>query len=153
VNAEERIPKTEPQLILGGYCAVSLMEDRKLVMGRAEHSIVHQGRTYRFGSLATSERFRRDPARYRPFGGGTCPVTQVEEGITKAGEARWGALYAGRLFVFTSDQNRRLFRLFVFTSDQNRRLVLDNPDQYAAVELEVHESVAAASPKELKRSR
>jgi YHS domain-containing protein len=113
--------KAVAEIALSGFCAVSLIDDRKLVKGRAEHSIVHEGRTYHFASLAASERFHQDPARYRPWSNGTCPVSHVENGISKRGEPRWGALYAGRLFVFASESNRRRF--------------LDDPETYTQSEL------------------
>jgi YHS domain-containing protein/thioredoxin-related protein len=102
-------PELKSQLALSGYCTVSLIEARKLVKGQAEHAVAHQGRTYRFGSLTARERFRQDPARYLPWNDGACPVTQFEEGLRKPGDARWGVLYAGRLFVCASEQNRRRF--------------------------------------------
>jgi YHS domain-containing protein len=138
-NAQQSVPKAEPELAMGGYCTVSLIDDRKLVKGRVEHSILHEGRTYRFGSTAASERFRQEPARYLPFCEGKCPVTRVEEGISKPGEPRWGALYAGRLFVFASEQNRRLF--------------LENPDAYAQVECRNHDGASTASAADSKKSR
>jgi YHS domain-containing protein len=116
LNAKDDQPPATPDLALSGYCTVSLVQDRKLVRGQADHSIVHEGRVYRFANVAASERFRQGPAQYLPWKNGTCPVTHVEEGLSKPGEPRWGALYAGQLFVFASDSNRRRF--------------LENPDRY-----------------------
>jgi YHS domain-containing protein len=108
------------QLALAGYCAVSLVIDRKLVKGQAGHSIEHEGRTYLFANSAARERFKQEPARYRPWSDGQCPVTQSEEKRSLPGEPRWGALYAGQLFVFASESNRKRF--------------LANPDLYAKSE-------------------
>ena len=108
-------------MALSGFCPVSLVGDRKLVKGQNEFSIVHEGRIYRFASLAQSERFRSEPARFVPSNGGSCPVTQVEQGMAKPGEPRWGVVYAGRLFVCASEQHRRKF--------------LEKPDLYAAVDV------------------
>ena len=118
-HASDAKPESKSELALAGYCTVSLIEDRKLVKGQAEHAVAHQGRTYRFGSLTASERFRQDPARYLPWNDGACPVTQLEEGLRKPGDARWGVLYAGRLFVCASEENRRRF--------------MEDPDRYAAL--------------------
>jgi YHS domain-containing protein len=109
-----------PELVLSGYCAVSLIEDRKLAKGMTEHAIVHEGRTYLFASLAAAERFRQEPTRYRPWSNGNCPVAQFEDGRSKPGEPRWGVLYAGRLFVCASESNRRRF--------------VENPDRFATAE-------------------
>jgi len=113
-------PEIKSELALNGYCTVSLIDDRKLVKGQAEHAVAHQGRTYRFGSLTASERFRQDPARYLPWNDGACPVTQLEERLSKPGDPRWGVLYAGRLYVCASEQNRRRF--------------MENPARYVAEE-------------------
>ena len=120
-HAKDLEPQTEAELALSGYCAVSLIEDRKLVKGQTDHSIVHNGRTYRFANLAASERFRQEPERYRPWSNGACPVTHAVDGLSKPGEPRWGALYAGRLFVFATESNRRRF--------------LENPDEFATGEV------------------
>jgi YHS domain-containing protein len=102
-------PLAEAAIAVAGYCAVSLVEDRKLVKGRSEHAVVHEGRAYHFTSRAASARFQQQPARYVPWSGGTCPVTQLEQGLAKPGNPRWGVLYAGRLFLCASDQDRRRF--------------------------------------------
>jgi YHS domain-containing protein len=102
-------PLAEAAIAVSGYCAVSLVEERKLVKGRSEHAVVHEGRAYHFTSPAASERFRQQPARFIPWSGGTCPVTQLEQGLAKPGNPRWGVLYAGRLFLCASDQDRRRF--------------------------------------------
>jgi YHS domain-containing protein len=102
-------PIADAAIAVSGYCPVSLVEERKLVKGRREHSVVHDGRAYYFTTSAASERFRQEPARYVPWSGGNCPVTQLEQGVTKPGNARWGVLYSGRLFLCASDLDRRKF--------------------------------------------
>jgi YHS domain-containing protein len=119
--AKDEKPQAETQLALLGYCAVSLIDDRKLVKGEADHSVVHEGRIYRFANVAASERFRQEPERYRPWNDGACLITHAVDGVREPGEPRWGALYAGRLFVFASEAKRRRF--------------LENPDQYASAEV------------------
>jgi YHS domain-containing protein len=131
-NAKAEEPAQEPELALSGYCTVSLVQDRKLVKGHADHSIVHDGRVYRFANPTARERFRQEPARYLPWSNGTCPVTQVEDGAPVPGEPKWGALYAGHLFIFASESNRRLF--------------LENPERYTtAVALDRSDPREAAS--------
>jgi len=114
-------PKNETELALSGYCAVSLICDRKLVPGQAEYTVRHEGRTYRFASLLLSDRFRKEPDRYLPVNDGACPVTQLERGIARRGDPRWGVLYGGHLFLCATAEDRRLF--------------LKNPDHYAMVDV------------------
>jgi YHS domain-containing protein/thioredoxin-related protein len=124
-------PVAERAAAVSGYCAVSLVDERKLVKGRSENSIAHEGNTYRFSSPAAGERFREQPARYVPWGGGSCPVTQLEHARRQPGDPRWGVLYAGRLFLCASEEDRRRF--------------IANPSRYAALELAVAGSSCADS--------
>ncbi len=104
---QESIAREE--LAVAGYCAVSLVEERKLVKGRREHAVAHEGRTYYFSSVGATDRFRLQPERYVPWSGGACPVTQLERGLTRPGDPRRGVLYAGRLFLCASEEDRRRF--------------------------------------------
>jgi YHS domain-containing protein len=108
-------------IALSGYCAVSLVCDRKLVPGNTRFMIRHQGHVYLFATLESGERFRKEPERFVPAYDGFCPVTRVRQGTAKAGEPSWGVLYAGHLFLCATQEDRRLF--------------LENPAQYATVEL------------------
>jgi YHS domain-containing protein len=123
-QAPSRPDEKQPELALSGYCAVSLCCDRKLVRGRADCSVVHEGRVYRFANLAMSDRFRKEPARYVPVNNGACPVTEVERGVTKPGDPRCGVLYAGHLVLCASEADRRLF--------------LKNPEAYSMVDVAEH---------------
>jgi YHS domain-containing protein len=114
-------PKEEPKPALLGYCPVSLVVDRKLVAGKAEHTVRHEGQPYRFASAASKELFRKDPERFVPANGGDCPVTELDHGASKAGNPRWGALYQGRLYLCYSDDARRRF--------------LGEPGRYATVDV------------------
>jgi YHS domain-containing protein len=116
-------PKDEPRPALSGYCPVSLIADRRLVRGQAEHTAQHDGHVYHFANAAQSRHFRRDPERFIPVNRGDCPVTQVDRGEAKPGDPRWGVLYQGRLFLCASEEARRRF--------------LDEPRRYAMVDVAV----------------
>ncbi|MHB1558984.1 MAG: thioredoxin family protein [Isosphaeraceae bacterium] len=113
--------KKPPRLALAGYCPVTLRTDRKLVAGRAEHTVEHDGQVYRFAGEAQKAKFRQDPKRFIPVNRGNCPVTQVEQSVRRPGSPRWGLLYEGRLYVFASDEARRRFR--------------EEPSRYATVDV------------------
>jgi YHS domain-containing protein/thiol-disulfide isomerase/thioredoxin len=113
--------KEEPKPALSGYCPVSLVADRKLVAGQAEHTVRHEGRAYRFASPAMSGKFRTDPDRYVPANRGDCPVAQVDRNIARPGDPRWGVLYQGRLYLCSSPEDRRRF--------------LGDPGRYAMVDV------------------
>jgi YHS domain-containing protein len=109
VKADSPRPKEETKLALSGYCPVSLVSDRKLVAGQTEHTVQHEGHTYRFANAVLIDRFRKEPERYIPANGGECPVTEVDRGQARPGDPRWGVLYQGRLYLCASDEARRRF--------------------------------------------
>jgi len=104
-----REPGAEKPLALGGFCPVSLVCDRKLVTGRAEHSVTHGGRIYRFSNPLMSERFRKEPHRFIPANGGLCPVNQSELGLSRPGDPRYGVLFRGHLYLCASTEDRQRF--------------------------------------------
>ncbi len=109
-------PKAVERLAMDGYCAVSLVRDRRLVPGLSEHAVRHDGLTYRFGSPTMKAMFRETPDRYVPLNNGTCPVTQLDRGEARPGLPRWGILYNSHLVLCASAEDRRRF--------------LEEPDRY-----------------------
>ena len=59
-------PTNEEPLALAGYCPVSLVRDRKLVLGQTKYTVSHAGWKYRFTSLDSSDCFRKEPNSYVP---------------------------------------------------------------------------------------
>jgi YHS domain-containing protein len=123
----------------GGYCVVSLVDERKLLKGRSEHVIEHEGRAFYFATAAAGERFRQNRDRYVPWNGGACPVTQLERGKTTPGDPRWGILYAGQLFLCASAEDRRRF--------------FANPSPFATQSLPGTESSSADSRSQAEANR
>jgi len=117
----EPTPKTEHGLALLGYCPVSLVRDRKLVLGDAGFTVENAGRVYRFGARALLDEFRKQPDRFIPRNDGRCPVTEVDQGTKLPGSPKWGIIYKGSLFVCTTAEARRQF--------------LASPERYAAVDV------------------
>jgi YHS domain-containing protein len=116
--------ENEDRPALDGYCAVSLIRDRKLVAGECEYSSKHDGRTYRFASRENRDLFRAEPDRYVPANSGSCPVTQLEKGKVLPGSPKWGILYMSHLFLFASEGDRRRF-----TSEPDRYAMVDVAEQ------------------------
>jgi YHS domain-containing protein len=107
-TAKSDAPGNSPPA-LSGYCPVSLVRARKLVMGQPQFAVTHQGRVYHLASNEMVEHFRHGPERYVPANDGTCPVEQAEQRTAKPGNPRWGVLYRDRLYVFATNENRQLF--------------------------------------------
>jgi YHS domain-containing protein len=114
-------PKTETQVALSGYCPVSLISGKRLVPGQTEYTVQYEGRVYRFANALMSNLFRKDPERYVPVNRGDCPVSQVERGVERPGDPKWGVLYQGRLFLCSTEDARRRF--------------LKEPERYAMVDV------------------
>ncbi len=110
-----------PPVGLDGYCTVNLVAFRRLVEGKKEFSLTHEGRVYRFENAEMRTMFQKEPERYIPVNGGRCPVSQVDQAEARAGIAQYGVLYEGHLFVCSDDANRQLF--------------LKNPQRYARVDV------------------
>jgi YHS domain-containing protein len=106
---------------LAGYCPVSLLKEQKLIPGRAEHVVEHDGRVFRFASEAEKQAFRKKPDAFAPANDGRCPVSQVDKGDFQPGDPRWGVVYGGHLFLFKD-------------AGQRERFVKD-PERYAHLDL------------------
>ncbi len=112
---------TELPLALLGYCPVSLVRDRKLVLGQARFTVEREGRSYRFVERAMAEEFRQRPDRFMPRNDGACPVSEVDLGTKVPGKPKWGAIYQNRLFLCASAEARQQF--------------VKSPERYAAVDV------------------
>ena len=106
---------------LAGYCPVSLLKDQKLVAGRPELSVEHDGRVFRFAGEAEKRAFRHEPDSFVPANGGRCPVSQVDRGDFQPGDPRWGVVYGGHLFLFKDSIERDRFA--------------KDPERYANIDL------------------
>ena len=94
---------------LAGYDPVTLLQNQKLVPGRADLAVQHDGRTFRFVDEAGRDAFLRRPESFAPVNGGRCPVSQVDRGDFATGDPRWGVVYNGHLFLFRDFTDRDRF--------------------------------------------
>jgi len=109
VAAKQAQARADAEVALAGYSPVSLIQDRKLVPGKAELTVEHDGRVFRFASEAEQAAFRRRPGSFAPVNDGRCPVSQVDQGDLLAGDPRWGVVYRGHLFLFKDAPGRDRF--------------------------------------------
>jgi thioredoxin-related protein/YHS domain-containing protein len=106
---KKKLAARDSEIALAGYCPVSLLRERKLVQGRPELTVEHDGRVFRFADEATLGAFRRKPDAFAPANDGRCPVSQVDRGDFHTGDPRWGVVYAGHLFLFKDEAQRDRF--------------------------------------------
>jgi len=113
--------RSERPLALLGYCPVSLVRDRKLVLGKDGFTVEREGRIYRFGERGSAEAFRKEPDRFIPRNEGACPVSAVDRGTKLPGNPKWGVIYQDRLFLCASPEARQTF--------------IESPERYAVVDV------------------
>jgi len=114
------LPHSPDTLIgLDGYSPVAIKNRRTWTRGRRDLSAVWQGVIYYFASEKELRAFRRAPHRYAPRMLGCDPVVLWEDDRAVQGDVRFGAFYAGDLFLFSSSGSRNRFKR--------------NPDRYVQV--------------------
>src|ERR1700677_3928125 len=82
--------KKDDAVALAGYCPVTLLREQKLVPGRTDLTLEHDGRVFRFASEEERKTFRSRPDSFAPANEGRCPVSQVDRGDFHPGDPRWG---------------------------------------------------------------
>lgn len=96
---------------LEGYCPVTLKSKRSWTKGKAELTTVHKGFTYNFTSEENRKKFLESPSQFTPRLLGCDPVIMWESDRAVAGDTRYGAFFDGELYLFTSQENRKLFKV------------------------------------------
>ena len=103
------IPPGNPPLAMEGYCPVSLMEKERWVLGNRRWGVRHEGRTYLFAGPEEQRKFLADPDRYAPVSGGRDIVKALEAGQWTDGRRDYGGWFAGRVYLFDSEESFRKF--------------------------------------------
>lgn len=106
---------------LGGYCPVCILDAKKWERGSSAHRVNYDRVEYQFPNEAIQQTFLADPAKYVPALGGDCVVCYAKLGKRVPGNIHHTAIHQGRLFLFPNDQEKQAF--------------LDNPREFADVDL------------------
>ena len=115
------LQKIETDLSLAGFCPVSLVDDHRLVAGQPNVSLEYDGHVYRFANPFVRQVFQRQPQKFVPINTGHCPVAEVDQGESRRGNPRFGALYQGHLYLFADEPSRARF--------------LQTPERYSRVDI------------------
>ncbi len=94
---------------LKGFCPVRLRDHRDLADGRAEFRVQHQGRVYDLSSASALQSFLADPDKYTPAAGGYDVVAHRQSGDAIEGVLDHSAWFKGRLYLFSSADNKDAF--------------------------------------------
>ncbi len=97
------------QFGLDGFCPVSLVESKAWKFGDRRWGATHLGVTYLFASLENQQKFLKMPNHYSPVGLGNDIVVLLNSGQTVPGQRKHGVSFAGRIYLFSSQQSLDAF--------------------------------------------
>lgn len=92
------------------YCLVAVVEDGKLVTGQTQLNSEYKGKTVRFASEESREKFLKNPEEYWPALDGNCPVTLRNTNRQVLGQARWAVEFGNQFYLC---QNKELAEKFL----------------------------------------
>ncbi|MBI3838732.1 MAG: hypothetical protein HY288_12465 [Planctomycetia bacterium] len=95
---------------LDGRCAVCLVDGKQWTTGSPQHSVIFDGREYRFPGDAEKNAFLANPDRYVPALNGNSVIEYVNSGMLVPGDIRFGLFHEGRVYLFQDDRERKLFQ-------------------------------------------
>ena len=94
-----------PDLIMNGYCAVSIIEENQWVEGNPQFGVIHLGQLYLFASEAKLQKFLANPTPYTPMLGGIDVIRFFEEKRIVQGDREFGMVdpVHQRIFLFADE--------------------------------------------------
>jgi YHS domain-containing protein len=91
-----------------GYDTVAFFTDGKPVEGKAQHSLVWKGATWRFASTAALAAFKAAPYRYAPQFGGYC-AWAVSQHYLAPGDPDYWKIVDGKLYLNANARAKELW--------------------------------------------
>ena len=98
----------ESGLAIRGYDPVAYFTAGKPQEGKAEHSFVYEGATWRFASAESLAAFKRDPAQYAPQFGSYC-AWAVSQHYLAPGDPNYWKIVDGRLYLNANARAKELW--------------------------------------------
>ena len=98
----------ESGVAIRGYDPVAFFTLGKPQEGRAEHTILYEGATWRFASAENLATFRSDPARYAPQFGGYC-AWAVSRHYLAPGDPQYWKIVGGKLYLNANARAKELW--------------------------------------------
>ena len=126
-----------PQIGLGGYCPVCIVDANKWAKGSPDHQATYDGVKYYFPDEAIKAKFLANPAKYVPALGGDCIVCYAKLGKRVHGSVNHTARHDNRLFLFPGAEQQQAF--------------LSNPQVFANVDLALNGDCAVCQVHRNKR--
>jgi len=97
-------------IMLEGYCPVTLQTTRQWTKGTAELTASFKDQQFQFVSEDARQTFQKSPEQFAPQFLGCDPVLLFTADRAVAGSIEWGAYFDNRLYLFTNEENRRSFK-------------------------------------------
>ena len=98
----------ENGVAIKGYDPVAFFTIGKPQEGRAEHSFVYEGATWRFASAENLAAFKSDPARFAPQFGGYC-AWAVSQHYLAPGDPNYWKVVDGKLYLNANARAKELW--------------------------------------------
>ena len=95
---------------LKGFCPVALIDSQYLFDTRPEFESRFGLKTYYFSSAEARSKFEENPTRYIPAAGGMDVVQMKKSDSELDGSLDHSAWFKGRLYLFTSEMNQKMFQ-------------------------------------------
>ena len=108
-----------------GYSVVALHERREWTKGSPDFAAEHRGQLYWFSDEVEKQQFLQRPRRYTPRLLGCDAVIFEQEDRATMGSVNFAAFYGDDLFLFVSDEQRRVFKTMPEQYLHNRVVTLD----------------------------
>ena len=105
---------SSPQVVfvaLDGYCPVKLKQARQWIKGQNEIHVEYQQQQYRLSGQKERQEFEQHPELFAPQLLGCDPVIMWETDRALPGKTEFAAYFKDQLYLFTSQQNREMFRI------------------------------------------
>jgi thiol-disulfide isomerase/thioredoxin/YHS domain-containing protein len=121
-------PAAPQKVLIGmdGYSPVAMHRDRQWIAGKKQFAARHHGISYWMADADELAAFQRDPGRFAPKLLGCDPVVLNETDRAIPGKVRYGAIFDGELFFFTSADSRAKFRKDPLTYTRTRHVLRVN---------------------------
>ncbi len=109
-DQQESTSENDVLIGLEGFCPVRLHEKREWVKGKPDFTTTHYGVVYYFSGQAELQEFLNSKDKYAPQNLGCDTVVLLSEQQAVTGRIRYGAFFDGRLYLFSSPENRQEFK-------------------------------------------
>ena len=96
--------------MLRGFSPVALQDRREWTKGSRQFEVVYRGQTYILTSAEEKRLFEANPRKYTPRLLGCDPVLFGTQDRAVVGDVEWAAFFRNELYLFATEENRRIFK-------------------------------------------